>query len=171
MKRKSINRWIIRCFLIILLLSMIASNIANLYEIRANTIQHEKELAEICAGNVTTSLNYLWKDSDENEADEELRTDVRRVLEILCGTYGLDHIYVYGMDAQTPSRYVCLFFRLLGCAEGCVTSARRGAVRFAIGRHHRPGTGAIGWSAGNPAEPAAHPRRRNVYLDRALSGQ
>ena len=58
MKSKSISRWITRCFIIILVFSMIASAVANLYEAYISTIERGGELAAVCAGNVSNLLNH-----------------------------------------------------------------------------------------------------------------
>ena len=58
MKKQSINRWIVRCFIVILVLSMLTSAAANLYEAYNTTMTENALRAESCAGIVTGLLGH-----------------------------------------------------------------------------------------------------------------
>ena len=108
MKRRSINRWITRCFIVILLLSMIASAVANLREAYVSAIQRDTELMKVCTNNVINLLNHQWTPEAVFQMDEHVYPEAQRVLKGICEGYGLDYIVIYNLDPQTTSRYIYL---------------------------------------------------------------
>lgn len=113
MRKISINRWIIRCFLVILALSVILSAAANLYEAYRNTIQWGSQTALHCSSNIVNLLKHQWGGLDalDQPGADDLYTEARYVLRLLCQSYDLDSLYLFRPDPQTSSRYyyVCVF--------------------------------------------------------------
>ena len=87
---------------------MIASAVANLYEAYISTIERGGELAAVCAGNVSNLLNHQWSLNDLAGKGDALLAEAHKVFSQLRESYQLDFIDVYGIDPQTPSRYVYL---------------------------------------------------------------
>lgn len=110
MKRRSINRWITRCFIIILLLSMIASAVANLREAYVGVMKQDTELAKICAVNVTTLLNRQYTPKAVFDPDEHIYPEARSALQDVCEAYRLEYITIYSVDSQANTRtiYLCV---------------------------------------------------------------
>ena len=100
MKSRSINRWITRCFIIILAFSMIASAVANLYEAYVSTIERGGELVAACAGNVSNLLNHQWSLFDLTEKRGVLAAEAHKVFSQLCESYQLDFIDIYGYSIR-----------------------------------------------------------------------
>ena len=111
MKRKSINRWITRCFLVILLLAMIASAAANLYEAFNTTIRSGSRLAFICSRNVRNLMAHQWglDELDRSPENGALYNEAQRILGGLCQSYGLDNLAVYSIDPLEDTRYYYIY--------------------------------------------------------------
>ncbi len=90
MKRRSINRWITRCFIIILPLSMIASAVANLREAYVGVMKQDSELVKICAVNVTTLLNRPYTPKAVLEPDQHIYPEAWNALQDVCEAYRLN---------------------------------------------------------------------------------
>ena len=109
-KPVSIKQWITRAFLIILILSVMVSAAANLYQAYANNMEQDEELMTICSENIQNLLNHQWGGLEElqKSGESETYTEARRVLKQLCTNYDLDYLYIYSVDPEVPSRYYYL---------------------------------------------------------------
>jgi len=102
MKKNSISRWIILCFLCILLLSLAISAAADYFEASQSAIRESGELAKVFSEIVSNLLEHHWK-LDE-PADSDAAASARRTLRSLCHCFGMDVVSVYTADPETPSR-------------------------------------------------------------------
>lgn len=113
MKWHSINRWIIRCFLIMLAISLAFSATANIHEAYVSTMREEMEWADACAKNVRHLLTHQWT-VEELEASPEdgVIADARITMRGLCEEYEFDAVYVYRVDPATGERKYCVQGRI-----------------------------------------------------------
>ena len=109
MKRRSINRWITRCFIVILFLSVLASAAANMYEAYSGTIREGSDYAAACGANVRNLLNHQWSLDEISQLDGRVYREARHSLNSICDTYYLDYLFIYNAEAKTPSRYIFVF--------------------------------------------------------------
>ena len=108
MKRRPINRWIRRCFAIILLLSIVTSAAVNLREAYLDAIRRDTERARICAASVTYLLNHQYARDEAADSDERVSSTAAEVLPELCRICRMDSIAVYTVDPRTSARSVRL---------------------------------------------------------------
>ena len=108
-RRRSISRWITRCFVIILVVSMIASALANLYGAYVRTVEYGTQFAQLCAENITDRLDRDWPLDDMEDEDGSVFRGSRQALIALCDAYELDYLFLYGIDPESGARYLYSF--------------------------------------------------------------
>ena len=109
MKKHSINRWVTRCFIIILLVSMTTSALFNLSEAYCNTMQEMRERATICAKNISHLLQNQWNLEELSaSSDSDTYRLAHQTLRVLCKDCQMQYLYIYRIDMETSSRYFYL---------------------------------------------------------------
>ena len=105
MRKQSISRWIIRCFIVILVLSMLTSAAGNLYEVYNTTMKENAVRAESCAGIVTGLLGHQMNFNSVNHLTDTQRLfSLRKSLLGICRGFGMDYLYIYTVDPETGAR-------------------------------------------------------------------
>ena len=106
MKSTSIKQWIIRYFVIVLVLSAILSSLTNFYENYVDFMQQREDTAVMCAKNVSNLLNHQWSLEElDTSLENETYQKAQDVMRQICTVYRLDYVYVYSIDTAEPSRY------------------------------------------------------------------
>ena len=104
-KRHSINRWIIRCFLIILAITLVASAVMNIREAYFNVMWVEMDWADACMKNVQHLLTHQWSMEElEASPDDGVIALARTTMREICEEYEFDAVYVYTVDPETGDR-------------------------------------------------------------------
>ena len=104
MKSHSLKRWITRCFVLIILFSVLSLciwDISQNYRINHLSRFHRALGCSELIDAVFEPLDFNSLDSDKSE--EYL--SARNALRAICQSFGLDYIYVYTIDRETEYRH------------------------------------------------------------------
>lgn len=105
-KNHSIRQWIIKYFIVVMLLSMALYAAVNLRDAYESAVDRSKAEAIICAENVTSLLdNECELDQIQSSPEDEIYLEAREVLRELCKSSGMDYVYVYTVDESEQTRY------------------------------------------------------------------
>ncbi len=100
--KKSINKWITKCFLIILVLSALTSGMSNLIMARFIAMEESLKSAQSCSMILKDYLGQFFSDvsSSENESFQNLRNGMRYI----CRDFSLEYISVYSLNTEKKLR-------------------------------------------------------------------
>ena len=109
MRKYSVNRWIIRCFLVILLAASALSATVNYHVAYTSAVRLGTERATACVNSMTYLLHSEWTLEELSPSTEsDVYLSARKTVGNLCRNYQMDSLYVYRVDAQTGSRFFYL---------------------------------------------------------------
>ncbi len=102
MPKNSINKWITKCFLIILVLSAITSGISNLIMAHFIAMEESIESAQSCSMILKDYLGQFYSDVlfSRNETFRNLRNGMRYI----CRDFSLEYVAVYSLDTKEKVR-------------------------------------------------------------------
>ncbi len=102
MPKNSINKWITKCFLIILLLSALTSGISNLIMAHFIAMEESIESAQACSKILKDYLGQYYSDVliSENETFRNLRDGMRYI----CRDFSMEYVAVYSLDTKEKMR-------------------------------------------------------------------
>ena len=110
MKKGTISRWIMRCTVIVLMITVGVSAAAN-YQINyKGLLKQRTEWAEACNDIVQGQLRH-WNFQELFEsADSSQYRSVRQIIHRFCSAFQFDYLYVYTLDPETGDRfyYLCV---------------------------------------------------------------
>ncbi|MCR5605044.1 MAG: serine/threonine-protein phosphatase [Lachnospiraceae bacterium] len=100
--KNSINKWITRCFLIILVLSAITSGISNLIMAHFVAMEESMESAQSCSMILKDYLGQFYSDVliSRNESFQSLRNGMCSI----CRDFSLEYVAVYSLDTKEKIR-------------------------------------------------------------------
>ncbi len=102
MRKKSINKWITKCFLIILVLSALTSGISNLIMAHLIAMEESIESAQSCSMILKDYLEQF--DSDVLIPGNETFRNLRNGMRYICRDFSLEYVSVYSLDTQKKIR-------------------------------------------------------------------
>ncbi len=102
MPKNSINKWITKCFLIILVLSAVTSGISNLIMAHFIAQKESIESAQSCSMILKDYLGEFYSDDliSQNETFRNLRDGMRYI----CRDFSMEYVAVYSLDTKEKMR-------------------------------------------------------------------
>lgn len=106
--KKSISSWILRCFLIMLLLALLTSGLVNFIEARSSTIVDSREWAEACSEMLDHFMDGKGQELVLTDTEDEDYQQLRKEMRTICRSYRLGFLSIYFLDQENKTRnYIC----------------------------------------------------------------
>ncbi len=102
MPKKSINKWISKCFLIILVLSALTCGMSNLIMAHFIAMEESLESAQSCSMILKDYLGQFY--SDVSNSENETFLNLRNGMRYICRDFSLEYVSVYSLDTEKKLR-------------------------------------------------------------------